>query len=114
MLEEDFDAPACLIECSYTSRCPLGIICDEDHDDLFAVNFDKHFHSAQLLGILFLALGCGQDDEVITNDFAARFAFMLKFLPDSIAHIILCPSHPKHTALMKVKEMAKVDIGLIE
>jgi hypothetical protein len=70
LLEEDFDAPACLIELA-DARCrPFGVVGDEGHDDFLAVHLDEHFHAPEGFGILAAAFRAFEQDEVVAQDFS--------------------------------------------
>ena len=107
-----FDAPAASIQIADTGCRPLEVVRQENHSNPFAVDLDPCLDSAQAPGILSAGLVSAQSDLVVADDIAFR-SFQI-FPVDTVAEVVLGPGDPEDAASRQIKEVGKVNVGLVE
>jgi len=74
MLEEDINAPACLIELAASTGSPVRVVGNGDYHHFPAVNGDDPFNSSQQGRMPGVALRGLQQDEIVAQNVVAGFA----------------------------------------
>jgi hypothetical protein len=91
---------------------PVKVVCEEDHDGPFAVDFDPGHNAAQTLRILSAGFGSYQNDLVLADDVALRFT--QTFAANAAAQVVLGAYNPEDTAFGEVEKVGKVNVDLVD
>ena len=112
LLEEGLDTPAAAIQITDARSSPFKVIGQEDHGCPFPVNLNPCLNAPHPSGILRPGFRRDQGDLIVTDNVA--FCFAQSFATDVVAHVVLRPRNPEDATPCQVKEIGKVDVGLVE
>lgn len=107
--EERFDRPACAVEFRDGARTPLGVVGNEGHLALHAIDHHERRDPAQEAGI-----GLGSGDSSGANQFVLQnLSLTGKSLDGGEEHIRLGSQDKEYAAIIQIGKERKVNIGTI-
>lgn len=112
LLEEGFDSPSASIQVADAGSGPVEVIGQEDHDDPFAIDFNRGFDAAQSLRILRAGLLGDQSDLIIADDIA--FGLVQALAADTVPQVVFGAGDPEDAPPGEIEEVGEVDVGLVE
>src|ERR1700678_3340428 len=112
LLEKRLDGPTAAVEFTDGGGGPLGVVGQEDHDTLLAVDLNQGCDPSQETRVVLAGIVALEHDEFILEDAFVRRLGQAPFHP--ACQVVLGPGDKEDSSLHERPEVTEVDIGLVK